>query len=154
MARPIVLILCTGNSARSQMAEGLLRAKAGAAFEILSAGTEPAPRVHPLAIEAMREIGIDISTARPKDFERFLGRVPVRHLITVCHDADSRCPSVWPGVMTRVHWPIDDPAAFRGEREAALAGFRAVRDELSSRLDQWLAARGVLKGEAQSGRRQ
>jgi arsenate reductase len=136
------------------MAEGLLRAKAGAAFEVLSAGTEPAPSVHPLAIEAMREVGIDISTARPKDLGRLLGRVPVRHLITVCHDADTRCPSVWPGVLTRVHWPIDDPAAFRGDREAALARFRAARDELSSGLDRWLAARGVLKGEAQSGRRQ
>lgn len=139
MAKPIVLILCTGNSARSQMAEGLLRAKAGDRFEVLSAGTEPAPRVNPIAIEAMREIGIDISDARPKDVGQFLGRAPVRHLIIVCHDAAGRCPSVWPGVVTRAHWPIDDPAAFHGEHAAALEKFREARDEISSRLDQWLA---------------
>lgn len=138
MALPIVLILCTGNSARSQMAEGLLRAKAGKEFEVMSAGTEPAARVNPLAVEVMREIDIDISAARPKDASEFLGRVPVRHLIIVCHDAAGRCPSVWPGVVSRVHWPIEDPAAFRGEAEGARAKFREIRDEISERLDQWL----------------
>src|SRR5215471_18057753 len=98
MRKPTVLILCTGNSARSQMAEGLLRAKAGDSLEVLSAGTEPAPRVNPLAIEAMQEIGIDISAARPKDVGELLGKVPVRHLIIVCHDAAHRCPGTWPGV--------------------------------------------------------
>ena len=141
VATPIVLILCTGNSARSQMAEGLLRAKAGDSFEVLSAGTEPAARVNPLAIDAMKEIGIDISGARPKDVHEFLGRVPVRHLIIVCHDAAGRCPSVWPGVVTRVHWPIDDPAAYRGDPAAALERFRGARDEIASRLDGWLAER-------------
>jgi len=138
MALPIVLILCTGNSARSQMAEGLLRAKAGKEFEVLSAGTEPAARVNPLAVEVMREIDIDISAARPKEAGEFLGRVPVRHLIIVCHDAAGRCPSVWPGVVSRVHWPVEDPAAFRGEGEGAQAKFREIRDEISERLDQWL----------------
>ena len=138
MPPPTVLILCTGNSARSQMAEALLRAKAGDAFVVVSAGTEPAARVNPLAIAAMREIGIDISAARPRGVDEFLGVVPVRHLITVCHDADRRCPSVWPGVTTRVHWSIEDPAAFRGDEEAARARFREVREELSQRLDQWL----------------
>jgi arsenate reductase len=139
MGKPAVLILCTGNSARSQMAEGLLRAKAGDSFEVQSAGTEPAAAVNPLAIEAMREVGIDITAHRPKDLGVFLGKIPVRHLITVCHDAEGRCPSVWPGVLTRVHWPIEDPAAFRGDREAALQKFRAARDEISRRLDGWLA---------------
>ena len=137
MALPIVLILCTGNSARSQMAEGLLRAKAGHLYEVVSAGTEPAARVNPLAIEAMREIGIDIGGARPKDVSAFLGRVPVRHLVIVCHDADGRCPSVWPGALSRVHWPIEDPDAFQGDRVSSLAKFREVRDELSRRLDYW-----------------
>jgi arsenate reductase len=139
MGKPIVLMLCTGNSARSQMAEGLLRAKAGPSFEVRSAGTEPAAAVNPLAIEAMRELGIDISSHRPKNLDVFLGKLPVRHLITVCHDAEGRCPSVWPGVLTRVHWPIEDPAAFRGDREAALEKFREARDEISRRLDRWLA---------------
>ena len=143
MALPIVLFLCTGNSARSQMAEGLLRAKAGRHVDPLSAGTEPAARVNPFAIDAMREIGIDISGGRSKDVAEFLGRVPVRHLISVCHDADRRCPSIWPGVVTRVHWPIEDPAAFRGDEEATRARFREVRDELSRRIVQWIAEHRV-----------
>ena len=143
MTLPIVLVLCTGNSARSQMAEGLLRAKAGDRFEVRSAGTEPAARVNPLAIEVMREAGIDIGSARPKDLGEFLGRAPVRHLVIVCHDADGRCPSVWPGVLSRVHWPIEDPAAFHGDAAAALAKFREVRDELALRLEQWLAEHGA-----------
>ena len=152
MALPIVLILCTGNSARSQMAEGLLRAKAGKEFEVLSAGTEPAARVNPLAVEVMREIDIDISAARPKEVGEFLGRVPVRHLIIVCHDAAGRCPSVWPGVASRVHWPIEDPAAFRGEVEGARAKFREIRDEISDRLDGWLEGRtaGPVNGRESS----
>jgi arsenate reductase len=140
VGKPIVLILCTGNSARSQMAEGLLREKAGDRFEVQSAGTEPAAAVNPLAVEAMREVGIDISSHRPKSLDRFLGKIPVRHLITVCHDADGKCPTVWPGVLTRVHWPIEDPAAFRGGRGAALEKFRQARREISTRLDTWLAA--------------
>lgn len=155
MAGPLVLILCTGNSARSQMAEGLLRAKAGRSLEVASAGTHPAARVHPLAIEAMREIGIDIASHRPKHLEAFLGLAPVRHLITVCHDADGTCPTSWPGVVTRVHWPIEDPAAFQGEPAAALAKFRDVRDELSRRLDGWLSKRvrgaGSTPGETPAG---
>lgn len=144
MPAPLVLILCTGNSARSQMAEGLLRASAGGALEVASAGTEPATRVHPLAIEAMREIGIDISAHRPKSVAEFLGKVSVRHLLIVCHDADGKCPAIWPGVASRTHWPIEDPAAFQGERPAALAKFREVRDELSRRLQVWLAERSEL----------
>src|SRR5262249_27196635 len=139
MSRPTVPFLRARNSARSQMAEALLRAKAGDSFDVVSAGTEPAPRVNPLAIAAMREVGIDISAARPKDVSAFLGRVPVQHLITVCHHADRRCPSVWPGVARRVHWSIEAPAAFRGSEEAALAKFREIREELSRRLDQWIA---------------
>ena len=143
MAGPVVLILCTGNSARSQMAEGLLRAKAGDVFKVMSAGTEPAPRVNPLAIETMREIGIDISSARPKDASGFLGRVPVRHLIIVCHDAAGRCPSVWPGLISRVHWPIEDPAAAEGTSAERLEKFRQARDEISERLDRWVTDVGA-----------
>jgi arsenate reductase len=133
--RPLVLILCTGNAGRSQMAEGLLRAKAGEAFDVQSAGTEPAARVNPFAVEAMREIGIDISAARTKNVSEFHGRLPVHHVITVCDHAAGRCPTVWPGVVTRVHWPIEDPAA-------SLDAFRQARDEISARLDDWLP--GIL----------
>jgi arsenate reductase len=139
MGKSIVLILCTGNSARSQMAEALLREKAGQMFDVQSAGTEPAAEVNPLAIEALREIGIDISGNRPKDVGTFLGKAPVRHLIIVCADADRRCPSIWPGVASRVQWPIEDPAAFKGDPGGALQKFRDVRDELSKHLDGWLA---------------
>jgi len=145
MPGPLVLILCTGNSARSQMAEGLLRERAGDALVVASAGTEPAPRVNPLAIEAMREIGIDISQHRPKDMSEFLGKAAVRHLIIVCHDADGRCPTVWPGVASRVKWPIEDPATFRGDEASATAKFREVRDDLSRRLDSWLAEHVPVK---------
>lgn len=123
------------------MAEALLRAKAGDRFEVVSAGTEPAARVHPLAIAAMREIGIDLGAARPKDAGEFFARVPVEHLITVCHDADRRCPSHWPGVVSRVHWSIEDPAAFHGDETQTMTKFREVRDELSHRLDDWVAER-------------
>jgi arsenate reductase len=123
------------------MAEALLRQKAGGLLDVRSAGTEPAARVNPLAIEVMREIGVDIGDAVPKDIGQFLGRVQVQHLITVCHDAEARCPRVWPGVASREHWPIEDPAAFRGDADAARAKFREVREELSRRLDRWLAER-------------
>ena len=120
------------------MAEGLLRAKAGERFEVMSAGPEPATRVNPHAIEAMREIGIDISGARPKDAATFVGTAPVHHLIIVCDDAAGRCPTGWPGVITRTHWSIEDPAAFQGDPDAALAKFREIRDDLSRRLDHWV----------------
>ncbi len=138
----IVLFLCTGNSARSQMAEGLMRKKTGTDFEVHSAGIEPAPSVHPLAVAAMREIGIDISSQRPKSVKDYLGRLPVRHLIIVCDDANEKCPAVFPGVITRDFWPVENPAAFEGTEEAKLDAFRAARDEISARIDRWLAEKG------------
>jgi arsenate reductase len=148
-SKPVVLFLCTGNSARSQMAEGLLRTKAGAAFEARSAGTEPAPAVHPLAVGVMREIGVDISAQRPKAVKELLGRLPVRHLIVVCDGANKKCPRVFPGMLTRDFWQIEDPAAFDGSENDALRKFREARDEISSRLDAWLAeraSRSIFRG--------
>jgi arsenate reductase len=136
--KPIVLFLCTGNSARSQMAEGLLRAKAGALFEARSAGTTPAEAVHPLAVQAMEEIGIDISAQRPKDVAAFLGRLPVRHLIIVCASANQRCPSVFPGVLSRDFWPIEDPADPADGSSPVMEGFCKARDEIAERLEAWL----------------
>jgi arsenate reductase len=139
-ASPVVLFLCTGNSARSQMAEGLLRSRAGAAFEVASAGTDPADTVHPAAVRVMQELGIDISTQRPKSVSEFLGRVSVRHLIIVCDGANAKCPSTFPGVLTRDFWPIDDPARYSGTMDETRR-FREARDELQARIDAWLKDR-------------
>lgn len=126
-----VLILCTGNSARSQMAEGLLRHDGGGQFEVFSAGVEPS-HVRPQAVEAMREIGIDISGHRSKSVDEFLGQ-EFDYVITVCDNANERCP-VFPGKTKRIHWSFDDPAAAGGDEAAKLAVFRRVRDEIRHRL--------------------
>ena len=132
--KPKVLFLCTGNSARSQMAEGLLRHIAGDRFEVFSAGIEPS-HVRPQAREAMREIGIDISGHRSKSVEEFAGQ-EFDYVITVCDNARKRCP-FFPGKTERIHWSFDDPAAVVGDREAQLAVFRRVRDEIKSRLREF-----------------
>ena len=130
-----VLILCTGNSARSQMAEGLLRHIAGDRFEVESAGVEPS-HVRPQAIEAMREIGIDISGHRSKSVDEFSGQ-EVDYVITVCDNANERCP-VFPGKTQRLHWSFDDPATAEGDEAARLAVFRRVRDEIENRLREFV----------------
>ena len=126
-----VLILCTGNSARSQMAEGLLRHDAGNRFEVSSAGTKPT-QVRAEAIAAMREVGIDISGQRSKSVEEFTGQ-SFDYVITVCDNAKESCP-VFPATTKRIHWSIEDPAAAQGSEEGRLAEFRRVRDELRARL--------------------
>ena len=133
-----VLFLCTGNSCRSQMAEGLLRHLAGDRFGVYSAGTDPAERVHPLAVRVMGELGIDISDQRPKGVKEYLGKFPIRYLIIVCGGADEACPRIFPGVLHRLFWPFDDPAKLQGNDEELLAGFRRVRDEIRQRLSDWL----------------
>ena len=126
-----VLILCTGNSARSQMAEGLLRNLGGDQFEVFSAGTEPSV-VNPLAIEAMREMHIDISGHRSKSVEEFLGE-EFDYVITVCDNAKEHCP-IFSGNTQRLHWSFIDPAAAEGDEAARLAVFRRVRNEILQRL--------------------
>jgi arsenate reductase len=137
-SKPNVLFLCTGNSCRSQMAEGFLRQSGGDRFTACSAGTKPAECVHPLAIEVMEEKDIDIGKSKPKNVSEYLGRLPVRHLILVCDGANEKCPRIFPGMMNRMFWPFDDPAAFQGSPEATLEKFRAVRDEIEARIKQWL----------------
>jgi arsenate reductase len=129
-----VLILCTGNSARSQMAEGLLRSLGGGRFEVFSAGTHPS-RVRPEAIEAMREVGIDISGQRSKPVGEFAGR-EFDYVITVCDRAREECP-VFPGRAERVHWSFDDPAEAAGGWPERLEVFRRVREEIGARLREW-----------------
>jgi arsenate reductase (thioredoxin) len=136
--KPSVLFLCTGNSCRSQMAEGFLREYGSDKFNAHSAGTEPAERVHPLAVQVMAEKGIDISKQEPKNVGEYLGRLPVRHLIIVCSGADEKCPRIFPGMMNRHFWPFDDPAAFVGSPVGTLEKFRTVRDEIEARIKQWL----------------
>ena len=130
-----VLILCTGNSARSQMAEGLLRHDGGEAFEVASAGTKPS-HVRRKAIAAMREIGIDISAHRSKSLDEFAGQA-FDYVITVCDHAKESCP-VFPAATKRLHWSLDDPAAVQGLEEERLAAFRRVRDQLRMRLQQFV----------------
>jgi arsenate reductase len=130
-----VLFLCTGNSARSQMAEGLLRDLSGDRFEVASAGVDP-KALHPLAIEAMQEIGIDISRQESKSVTTLLGQ-HFSYVVTVCDDAKERCP-IFPEPARPIHWRFDDPAAIEGTRDEKLAVFRRVRDEIEMRLRQWL----------------
>ena len=137
-SRPNVLFLCTGNSCRSQMAEGFLRTLGGDRFTAHSAGTEPAERVHPLAVQVMAEKDVDISRQEPKNVNEFLGRLPVRHLIIVCDAANEKCPRIFPGMMNRLFWPFDDPAAFVDTPAATLEKFRTVRDQIESRVQDWL----------------
>ena len=132
-----VLILCTGNSARSQMAECLLRQETGDRFEVASAGVEPT-QVRPEAIEAMREIGIDISDHRSKSVDEFADQ-EFDYVITVCDNANERCP-IFPGNTKRMHWSFDDPAAVEGDNETRLRVFRRVRDEIRHRLCLFAAA--------------
>ncbi len=134
-----VLILCTGNSARSQMAEGLLRDTGGALFEVASAGTHPSS-VREEAIRVMREIGIDISAHRSKSVDEFLDE-EFDYVITVCDNAKESCP-VFPARTQRIHWSFEDPAAAMGDEEARLAVFRRVRDEIRARLQEFIREAG------------
>jgi len=138
MRKERVLFLCTHNSARSQMAEGFLRAMACDRFEARSAGTEKTS-VHPLAIRAMAERGIDIRSHTSKVFVGLMQEV-WDYLITVFDDANERCP-LMPGVSKRLHWPLEDPSRAVGTEEERMAVFRRVRDQVEARLLEWLAAR-------------
>lgn len=127
-----VLILCTGNSCRSQMAEGLWRSMADDEWEVCSAGSEPAGFLHPLAIEVMRERGVDISGQSSKHLREFMGQ-EFDLIITVCDGAEKACPS-FPGKATRLHWPFDDPARETGDAEPNRRKFRRVRDEIAEQI--------------------
>lgn len=131
-----VLFLCTGNQARSQMAEGLLRACSGGSMNIVSAGSRPKDALHPLAVKALAEIKIDIAAAEPKDVKRFLGE-GFNYIITLCDNARDECP-YFPGDAVRIHWSLTDPAAVTGSKEDRISAFRAIRDEISRRIDDFL----------------
>ena len=135
--KPTVLILCTGNSCRSHMAEGFLRRNVGDLIDVQSAGSKPSGYVHPKAIEVMKEIGIDISEHRSKSMNEFLDR-KVDTVITVCGNADQVCP-MYPGQVHRYHWGFEDPADFEGTESEILEKFREVRDEIRKVFEAYAA---------------
>ena len=138
MQKMRVLVLCTGNSARSQMGEGLFRDEGGGGYEVSSAGTKPS-QVRTEAIAVMREIGIDISGNRSKSVDEFAGQA-FDFVVTVCDNARDNCP-VFPGATKRIHWSLEDPAAVQGTDEERLAAFRSIRDQLRERVKTFLRER-------------
>ena len=132
-----VLFLCTGNSARSQMAEGFVRHYADDAVEAHSAGLEPRG-VNPLTVHVMGEAGIDISLQTSKPVSQYMGKMHFTSAISVCADAEEHCPRLFPNVKDREYWPFEDPAAFEGSDEGKLAKFREVRDQIDARVQAWL----------------
>ena len=142
MSKPVVLILCTGNSCRSHLAEGFLRSAAGDLLNVQSAGSKPAGYVHPLAIQVMQEVGIDISSHRSKPLTDFLEQ-NIDTVITVCGNADQACP-IFPGQMRRYHWPFEDPAHATGTEVEKLEVFRRVRDEIRRVFEAYGAGCGAV----------
>ena len=142
MPKTRVLFLCTGNSARSQMAEAILRKRAGDYFEVYSAGLEP-KGLNSYTLRVLNETGIDTSELRSKALTEFIGKQHFGYLITVCSKAEDKCP-IFPGMGMRLHWPFDDPADFHGNEEETLAVFREVRDQIDATISEWLGAQGVM----------
>jgi arsenate reductase len=141
MEKTRVLFLCTGNSARSQMAEAFLRRYAGDHFEVHSAGLEP-KEIHPYTLQVMEEAGCDMQGHTSKPLAQYLGKIHFGYLITVCSQADEKCP-IFPGMGVRLHWPFEDPAAFQGSTAETLNKFRQVRDQISARILDWLQEQGI-----------
>jgi arsenate reductase (thioredoxin) len=136
-----ILVLCTGNSARSQMGEGLFRAEGGEGWDVFSAGTRSS-FVRPEAIAAMREIGIDISGHRSKSVDEFAGQ-SFDYVVTVCDNASDNCP-VFPGGAKRIHWSLEDPAAVEGTEEERLSAFRRIRDQIHQRVKSFFRDRATI----------
>jgi len=133
-----VLFMCTGNSARSQIAEALLKKYAGDKFDVYSAGLEPKD-INPYTKQALQEIGISLEGHYAKHVREYMGKLNFRYLITVCSDAEEKCPATFPGISHRLHWSFEDPAAFVGSDEEKLQKFRDVRDQIDQQIKNWLA---------------
>ncbi|HVO66560.1 MAG TPA: arsenate reductase ArsC [Syntrophales bacterium] len=138
MSKAKVLFMCTGNSARSQMAEALLRKYAGDRFDVYSAGLEP-KGINPYTKKVMQEIGISLEGHYAKHVGEYMGKHNFGYLITVCSEAEEKCPATFPGVSYRLHWYFEDPAAFIGSDEEILQKFREVRDRIDQQIKKWLA---------------
>ena len=141
MSKTKVLFLCTGNSARSQMAEAFLRKYASKYFDVYSAGLEP-KGVNPLTIQVMEELGFDMSQHTSKDLRQFMGKTHFGYMITVCDRAEKNCP-IFPGMGVRLYWPIEDPAEFAGTDNEKLARFRFIRDQIDLKVRGWLGEQGI-----------
>jgi arsenate reductase len=135
--KPVVMFLCTENAARSQMAEAFLKKYASDAFDVFSAGME-ATEIHPLTVQVMNESGIDISRQRAKSLKYFLGKLPVRLAITVCAPVEINCPTTWPGALSCLVWPFENPAAYIGSEDERIAKFRKIRDQIDGKIKSWL----------------
>jgi arsenate reductase len=142
MSKEKLLFLCTGNSARSQMGEALMRHHAGDRFDVYSAGLE-AKGINPYTVRALSELGIDISGQYSKDVTEYLGKVNFGYVITVCGHAEAHCPTAFLSVARHEHWPFDDPAAVEGSDEEKLAVFCKIRDQIDAKIQAWLVAQGA-----------
>lgn len=141
MEKTRVLFLCSGNSARSQMAEALLRQRVRDAFEVYSAGLEPSG-LNPYTLRVLDEVGIDTENLYSKSLSSFFGKFHFGYLITVCSKAEEKCP-IFPGMGMRLHWPFDDPAAFQGSEDETLSFFRLIRDQIDAKIIEWLMSQGI-----------
>ena len=148
MHRPRVLFLCTGNSARSQIAEAFLRAFANEHFEVYSAGLEPKGFILPEVLIAMKERGLDMDGQTSKSVTEYLGKLHFAHIITVCGDAEENCPAVFLNMGIHEHWPFDDPAKFQGSEAERLEFVESVRDQIDQRSRQWLEAQNIQPSSA------
>ena len=141
MEKPRVLFLCTGNSARSQMAEALLKKYAGDHFEVFSAGLEP-KGINPLTLVVLNEAGIETKGQYAKPLSTYLGKIDFSYLITVCSNAEDKCP-IFPGMGLCLHWPFEDPALFNGSEEVIMEKFREIRNRIEARIFAWLEELGI-----------
>ena len=137
MKKPRILFLCTGNSARSQMSEAIMRKYGGDFFDVYSAGLEP-KGINPYTIRVMEEAGYDLSNQRSKALSEYMNKMHFGYLITVCGNAEERCP-IFPGMGKRIHWPFEDPAAFEGTDKEKMEKFREIRDQIERKIIKWVA---------------
>ena len=141
MNKTRVLFLCTGNSARSQMAEAFLRKYGGDRYEAYSAGTEPKD-IHPYTERVMDEAGVSLKGQYSKHIKEYMGQIHFSYVITLCDEAEKSCPSIFPGMGQRLHWSFEDPAVFAGSEDEKIAKFREVRDRIERRVKEWLMVPG------------
>jgi arsenate reductase (thioredoxin) len=143
MNKPKFLFLCTGNSARSQMGEAFLRAFAGGHFDVFSAGLEPKEEILPAVRAVMTEIGLNMDGQYPKSVHEYLGKVSFGYTVSVCGNAEEKCPRAFLGVGKHLFWPFEDPAAVEGTQEEILARVRVIRDQMSEKIQTWLREQGI-----------
>ncbi len=143
MSKTRILFMCTGNSARSQMAEAFLRKYGGDRFEPYSAGLEP-EGINPYTERVMDEVGVSLSGQYSKHAREYMGKVHFAYLITLCDEAEKACPTVFPGIGQRLHWSFEDPAAFEGSEDEKVEKFREVRDKIEQRIKAWLAEQQMV----------